>query len=93
MRFTRRDVAAYAHLGARGRILDVEPSFGAFGGLFPDTPGYGVVDVGASVRSVWSDLELFGRVHNLFDHDYEETLGFPALGRSAIVGVRVATRR
>ena len=93
VRFTRRDVAAYAHLGARGRTLDVEPSFGAFGGLFPETPGYGVVDVGASVRSVWSDLELFGRVHNLFDQDYEETLGFPALGRSAIVGVRVATRR
>ncbi len=93
VRFTRREVAAYAHLGARGRTLDVEPSFGAFGGLFPETAGYGVVDVGASVRSVWSDLELFGRVHNLFDHDYEETLGFPALGRSVIVGVRVATRR
>ena len=30
---------------------------------------------------------------NLFDPKYKETLGFPALGRSPIVGVRVAARR
>ena len=28
-------------------------------------------------------VEIFGRVTNLFDRDYEEALGFPALGRGA----------
>jgi len=32
-------------------------------------------------------------VENLFDRDYEEALGFPALGRRASVGVRVAASR
>jgi hypothetical protein len=32
-------------------------------------------------------------VLNLFDRGYEEALGFPALGRSVIAGVRVAAGR
>ena len=88
---TRGRFAGYARLGARGRMLDVEPSFGAFAGLF-EAQGYAVVGVGASLN-VWDNLELFGRINNLFDRYYQETLGFPALGRSAMVGVRVAARR
>ena len=38
-------------------------------------------------------LQLFGRVANLFDRDYEEALGYPALGRSGMVGLRVAASR
>jgi outer membrane cobalamin receptor len=30
---------------------------------------------------------------NLFDRDYEDVLGYPAPGRTAFVGARVATRR
>jgi outer membrane cobalamin receptor len=33
---------------------------------------------------------VFARVTNLFDRQYEDVLGYPALGRSIIVGVRVA---
>ena len=49
-------VSAYATVGARGRVVAVDPSFGSFGGLF-DNPGYGVVNIGASAP-VWGTLEL-----------------------------------
>ena len=64
--------------GGRGRVLDVEPSFGTFGGLF-DATGYKVWNAGASWRVV-APIEVFGRIENLFDRDYEEAFGFPALG-------------
>jgi len=38
-------------------------------------------------------LELFGRIENLFDRTYEEAFGFPALGRGAMAGFRVAANR
>jgi outer membrane receptor protein involved in Fe transport len=83
--------SAFVELSSRGRVLDVEPNYGAFGGLFPG-PGYSVVTAGGSLR-VAHRLEVYGRVMNLLDRRYEETLGYPALGRSAIVGVRVAASR
>ena len=88
--FTRPRFSVFTSVGARGQTLDVDPSFGTFGGLF-DNPGYAVVDLGGSVR-VTEGLELTARAQNLFDRDYEGTLGFPGLGRSFIAGVRVATR-
>ena len=38
-------------------------------------------------------LDAFGRITNLFDRDYEEVFGFPALGRAGMVGLRVAAGR
>jgi vitamin B12 transporter len=38
-------------------------------------------------------VEIYARVMNLMDRDYEEVLGFPSPGRTAFVGVRLATRR
>ena len=69
----------------------MEPSYGTFGGLF-DAAGYNVWSTGASWR-VSRRLEVFGRIENLFDRDYEEVFGFPALGRGAMVGMRVAAGR
>ncbi|MGH9162613.1 MAG: TonB-dependent receptor domain-containing protein, partial [Vicinamibacteraceae bacterium] len=83
-------LAAFARLDARGEALDVDPTNGAFGGRLP-AAGYSVTDAGASVR-LWRGVELLGRVTNVFDRDYEEILGFPALGRSLTVGVRVDLR-
>jgi outer membrane receptor protein involved in Fe transport len=83
-------VSAFFQGGARSTVRDVDPSFGTFGGLY-DGPGYNVWNTGASWT--WIRLQLFGRVTNLFDRDYEESLGYPALGRSAMVGLRVAARR
>jgi outer membrane cobalamin receptor len=40
-----------------------------------------------------SRLAVFARVTNLFDRAYEDVLGYPALGRAAMAGVRVAAGR
>ena len=77
--------------GARSRVLDVEPSLGTFGGLH-DSPGFNTWTAGASLR-VRRVGEVFGRIENLFDREYEEALGFPALGRRATLGLRVAAGR
>jgi vitamin B12 transporter len=91
LRVTRARVVGFLEVGARGRALDVEPNFGAFGGLF-STPGYTVVNAGAAVR-LSRHVELLARAFNLADRAYEESLGFPAPGRSGTVGVRVAVGR
>ena len=69
----------------------MEPSFGAFGGVFT-AAGYGVVDLGASFR-IMRGMELFGRVENVGDRRYESAYGFPAPGTLAFVGVRLAASR
>lgn len=88
LRYATRRLTAFTTLTTRARMLDLEPNYGSFGGLF-FTPGYAVLDLGASVP-VRRGLELFGRVNNVAGRRYEETLGYPALGRTALVGVRVA---
>jgi outer membrane cobalamin receptor len=89
--YARGHVTAFARAGSRSRALDVEPSWGTYGGLFYN-PGFTVVDAGASWRIVPA-IELIGRVGNLFARQYEETYGFPALGRNFTIGVRVAAGR
>jgi outer membrane receptor protein involved in Fe transport len=84
-------LAAFLQGGARSTVRDVDPSFGTFGGIY-EGPGYSVWNAGAS-WTFWNRLQLFGRVTNLFDRDYAEALGYPALGRSGMVGLRVATSR
>ena len=86
-------LTAFIQGNGRTGVRDVDPSFGAppFGGLY-DTPGFNAWNAGASWR-LWSSIDLIGRVTNIFDRDYEEALGFPALGRSAIAGLRIAARR
>ncbi len=82
--------SAFAEARARGTVLDVEPNFGTFGGLFT-APGYFVMDAGGSWRAHKS-FEIFARGLNLLDQSYEEAFGYPALGRSGMIGVRVAVR-
>ncbi|MGE5243441.1 MAG: TonB-dependent receptor [Betaproteobacteria bacterium] len=89
--FSHGRLSAFGELTTRSRALDVEPTYGAFGGLF-FTPGYAVADAGASVQ-VAPHVSVYARVTNLTDRAYEEILGFPALRRSGIVGVRVAAGR
>jgi vitamin B12 transporter len=80
--------SAFAEVGQRSRILDIEPSFGSSGGLF-NSPGYSAINAGIAVP-VGGRLQVFARGLNLADRQYEETLGYPALGRSGMVGIRVA---
>ncbi|HET7218335.1 MAG TPA: TonB-dependent receptor [Vicinamibacterales bacterium] len=86
-------LTAFVQGNGRTSVRDVDPSFGPppFGGLY-DTPGFNAWNAGASWR-LWSSIDIFGRITNLFDREYEEALGFPALGRSAIGGLRIAARR
>jgi outer membrane cobalamin receptor len=84
-------VSAFLRGGGRGAVLDVEPSFGTFGGLF-DARGYHVWSAGAAVR-VLRHAEAFVRIENLLDRSYEEAFGFPAPGRRATAGLRVAAGR
>ena len=90
MLFRSRNATAFVEWTGRSRVLDVEPSYGASGGLF-FAPGYGVGNVGVTVPLTRA-LAVYARVLNVTDRAYEETLGFPALRRSAIVGLRVAAR-
>jgi outer membrane cobalamin receptor len=89
--FARGPLTAFGHVGSRSQTLDVEPTYGTYGGLFTN-PGFSSVDVGVSWRIV-SAVEVVGRIGNLFDRHYEETYGFPALGRNATIGVRIAAGR
>ncbi len=88
---TKARWTAWTRGGGRGRVLAVEPSYGTFGGLF-DAAGYAVWNAGASVR-LTKQIEAFGRIENLFDRDYEEVFGFPALPRGFMAGLRVAAGR
>jgi outer membrane cobalamin receptor len=84
-------LSAFLTGGGRSRSLDVEPSFGTFGGLFYND-GFNSWNAGASWRVIGSS-EVFARIENLFDKSYEEALGFPALGRRATLGLRIAAGR
>jgi outer membrane cobalamin receptor len=82
---------AFGEVIARSRILDVEPNLGSFGGLFFSS-GYVVANAGVSVR-VAGPVDATARVLNVTDRQYEETLGYPALRRSVMAGIRIAAHR
>jgi iron complex outermembrane receptor protein len=84
-------LTAFSSLTARGETFDAEPAFGPSGGLYWN-PGRLVADAGAAWR-LGGGVEVFGRILNLFDLAYEDALGFPAPGRTAFAGVRVAAGR
>jgi outer membrane cobalamin receptor len=81
--------SVFVTVHGRGRMADLEPNFAS---PVLAAPGYATVAIGGSVR-LTPQLEILARVSNLFDRVYEDALGFPALGRSAMVGLRVAAGR
>jgi outer membrane receptor protein involved in Fe transport len=87
--WTRGRASAFAFVNGRSDTHDLEPSFADQ--VF-ENPGYATVAIGGAFR-VGRNVEVFGRVTNLFDSAYEEVFGFPALGRSGLVGVRVTGSR
>ncbi len=90
MIWTHRRLQAFAMATLRGTTLDVEPNFGTFGGLF-ENDGHVVVTTGAAVTLVRS-VTAYARVANAFGAGYEDVFGYPALGRTAYVGLRLAVR-
>jgi vitamin B12 transporter len=49
--------------------------------------GYGIVDLSVSYR-LNESFELFSRIDNLFDKEYEEVLGFGTMGAAAFAGIK-----
>ena len=81
-------LTAFLTSRARGRALDVEPSTGTFGGLFY-SESFNIWNAGASWR-LHRTLDGFARIENIAGREYEEALGYPALGRRATIGLRIA---
>ena len=50
-------------------------------------PGYARFDIATSY-SVGHGVSAYGRVSNLFDKQYQEAIGFPALGRDYRLGMK-----
>ena len=50
--------------------------------------GYGIVDLSVSYR-LSDAVELFSRIDNLFDQEYQEVYGFGTMGAAAYGGVKV----
>jgi vitamin B12 transporter len=89
--WARGDFSAFAQILIRGEALDAEPAFGPTGGLYVNE-GRTVANLGGAWRPVRA-VEVIARVLNLFDRQYEEVFGYPAPGRTAFVGARVAVGR
>jgi outer membrane cobalamin receptor len=89
--WTRGAMGAFAQVLIRGEALDAEPAFGPTGGLFVNG-GRTVANIGGSWRPART-VEVFARVLNLFDRQYEEAFGYPSPGRTAFVGARLAVGR
>jgi outer membrane cobalamin receptor len=87
--WTAARASAFVTVRGRGRMADLEPNFG---NPVLESAGFATTAIGGSVR-VTRDVEIIGRISNVFDRDYEEALGFPALGRTAMVGLRIAAGR
>lgn len=60
----------------------------ALGGLPVAIDDTATADLSASF-ALRPSIELYGRIENLLDEDFEEVLGYYAAGRAAYVGVRV----
>ena len=60
----------------------------ALGGQAVALEDTGIADLTASF-ALRPSIELYGRIENLLDEDYQEVLGYYAAGRAAYVGVRV----
>jgi vitamin B12 transporter len=74
-----------------GEVLIVSSQFEASG--VPRNEGYTVVNAAASYRLPWrwgplSEVLFHVKITNLFNEDYAEVRGFPALGTHVVAGVR-----
>ena len=69
-----------------GRRADSD--FFAFPTPLTSNPGYTASDASFSYDFV-RQISAFVRIENIFDRDYQEVLGYQALGRGVVVGTRV----
>jgi outer membrane cobalamin receptor len=72
----------------RSKVLDVEPNFGAYGGLFTNK-GYLLANTGFTYR-LPRGLEIYGRLNNFLNRKYEDSFGYPALRLNFLAGIKFA---
>jgi outer membrane receptor protein involved in Fe transport len=70
----------------RGHTLDVEPSYGAFGGLYRN-PGYVTFNLTVNFR-LKGNLTAYANLHNALDRRYEEIFGFPSPLLNVVAGLK-----
>jgi outer membrane receptor protein involved in Fe transport len=71
----------------RSKVLDVEPNYGASGGLFTNQ-GYVLANTGFAYR-LPRGVELYGRLNNFLNQKYEEAFGFPSLHLNFLAGIKL----
>jgi outer membrane cobalamin receptor len=86
LNWTSSRVSVFALVNQRGTMRDIEPNWAS--SVFTN-PGRVNTTFGASLQ-LTRGLQAYGRLTNAFDRQYEDVLGFPAMGRSASIGLRVA---
>jgi outer membrane cobalamin receptor len=89
VRYAHQRLQLYFSLNGRGIMADFEPNFAS---AVLTSPGFVVADFGGSFR-IGAGVEAYARVTNLADRSYEDALGYPAPGRMAMAGLRVAIGR
>jgi outer membrane receptor protein involved in Fe transport len=84
--YSHRNFSANVTGYFRGSTLDVEPNFGAFGGLYPN-PGFGVVGLNVNY-AISHGLTVYGNLRNALNRHYEEIFGFPSPLLNFVAGVK-----
>lgn len=84
--FTRGRVTANVTGYFRGSDLDVDPSYGASAGLYPDK-GFADVGINLNVR-LGAGLTAYGNLRNALNQSYEEVLGYPAPKLNFVTGLK-----
>ncbi len=72
----------------RGSVLDVEPTYGATGGLFRN-PGYADVGIGLNY-ALGRGVTAYGNLRNALNRRYEEVFGYPSPRLNFVAGMKWA---
>jgi len=94
----RRGLTLNTTTTIRGQVLDIEPNYGTTTCLPPSEGGFGLpclftnkgytrMDGGFSYH-LGPGVEIYGRLNNLLNQKYEESLGYPALHINFLAGAR-----
>jgi outer membrane cobalamin receptor len=83
-RYGRADFVAGGYW--RGHTLDVEPTYGAPGGLYRN-PGYVTFNLTVNYQ-VRANLTAYVNLHNALDRRYEEVFGYPSPLMNVVAGLK-----
>ena len=84
--FTRGRFSGGVNGYFRGSILDIDPSYGASGGLFQN-PGYANLGLNLNV-AMGHGVVAYGNLRNALDRHYEEVFGFPSPLLNFVTGLK-----